>query len=101
MFDGIMTPTRRQVFSRKKDRSPSRAVTSVRIDIEDVTLDKACSKWVKNPLLARWLCCSSPNSVSRQDAAPTYHGDEQIENSLMMTKRSGSGFQPRWSLKPF
>jgi hypothetical protein len=42
MFDGIMIPTRRQVFPRKKDGSPNRAITLVRIDISDVKLDKAC-----------------------------------------------------------
>jgi hypothetical protein len=42
MFDGIMIPTRRQVFPRKKDGSPNRSITLVRIDIQDVVLDKAC-----------------------------------------------------------
>jgi hypothetical protein len=42
MYDGIMIPTRRQVFPRRKDGSPDRSITLVRIDIEDVILDKAC-----------------------------------------------------------
>jgi hypothetical protein len=42
MFDGIMIPTRRQVFPRKKDGSPNRSITLVRIDIEDIMLDKTC-----------------------------------------------------------